>query len=446
MAKHISPRIKRSMELFEHAKQIMPAGTQLISRRPTRFAYGITPVYAERAKGSHIWDVDGEEYIDWGSSCGAIILGYANPVVDEAVREQIAKGSIYTINHPLEIEVAEELIRTVPCAEMVRYTKGGGEACALAVRIARGATGKDKILFCGYHGWLDWYQAANLSAGTLDQHLFPGIDPIGVPKALKGTIEPFKYGDQDDLDARLKAHDGELAAIIMEPIRSEVPPEGYLEGVRELATRYGVVLIFDEVSTGLRPAVGGAQEMLGVTPDLSAFAKSISNGYAMGAVVGKREVMEPASRMFVSSSYWSDCVGLAACRATLAEVRRRRGPERLRELGALLQSRMNDAISDVGLSATCGGFLHHPATTFHIDDTALQKKVVTLYIQEMSKRNHIGYASYYLNLSHTEEDIDSLVAASHEAFTVIKGGLDTGTIDDLLECEPQEDLFRRLVR
>ena len=446
MTKQAAPQVRRSMAMFERAKQLMPAGTQLISRRPSRFAYGITPVYADRAKGSHIWDIDGGEYIDWGCSCGAIILGYADPVVDEAVRKQIEKGAIFTINHPLEVEVAELLIDTIPCAEMVRYTKGGGEACALAVRIARGASGRDKILFCGYHGWHDWYQAANLSQGNLDQHLFPGIEPIGVPKALEGTVEPFEYGNLDDLEARLEANDGRLAAIIMEPIRSALPPEGYLEGVRDLASRHGVILIFDEVSTGFRPALGGAQQLLGVTPDLAAFAKSISNGYPMGAVVGKREIMEPASQMFVSSSYWSDCVGLAACRATFSELRRRDAPARFRELGALIQSQMSDAIAKVGIDATCDGVPHHLTTTFHVDDPTLQKKVVTLYIQEMSKRGHIGYASYNLNMAHNEEDVSRLVDASKEAFAVIKTGLDNGAIDGLLECEPQEELFRRLVR
>lgn len=213
-------RVEKSMQLFQRACELIPGGTQLISRRPSRFAYGVSPVYAERALGSRFWDVDGNEYIDWVSGIGAIILGYCDPIVDEAVQEQIAKGTMYSINHELEVELAEELVNTIPCAEMVRYAKGGGDACAIAVRIARGATGRDKILFCGYHGWHDWYLAANLQTdASLDSHLFPGIEPIGVPKCLAGTAVPFPYGDLEALGNALDDHRGEVAAVIMEPFR-----------------------------------------------------------------------------------------------------------------------------------------------------------------------------------------------------------------------------------
>ncbi|MEO8497099.1 MAG: aminotransferase class III-fold pyridoxal phosphate-dependent enzyme, partial [Planctomycetota bacterium] len=308
--------VAKSMQLFERACELIPGGTQLISRRPTRFACGVSPVYANRASGSRFWDVDGNEFIDWVSGIGAIILGYCDPVVDEAVCRQISTGTMYSINHELEVELAEELVTTIPCAEMVRYAKGGGDACAIAVRIARGATGRDKILFCGYHGWHDWYLAANLRAdakdgqASLDSHLFPGIDPTGVPKCLAGTAIPFPYGDLDKLGSALDDHRGEIAAVIMEPFRSDLPPDGYLAGVAKLAREHDVILIFDEVSTGFRPTASGAQSLVGVTPDMAVFAKSISNGYPMGAVVGRRDVMEAAGQMFISSTYWSDTIGL----------------------------------------------------------------------------------------------------------------------------------------
>src|SRR5262245_10680688 len=275
MSERKKSRVARSMEMYRRAMELIPGGTQLISRRPSRFAYGVSPVYAARAKGARFWDVDGDEYIDWVSGIAAIILGYADPVVDQAVIEQIQTGTIYAVNHELEVELAEELCRTVPCAEMVRYAKCGGEACAIAVRIARGATGRDKVLFCGYHGWQDWYLAANLAAeANLNAHLFPGIEPIGVPAALAGTVLPFPYGDLAALGQLLDDHKGEVAAVIMEPLRSEMPPAGYLEGVRKLCREHGAVLIFDEVSSGFRLAVGGAQEYLGVTPDMAVFAKA----------------------------------------------------------------------------------------------------------------------------------------------------------------------------
>src|SRR5262245_37096354 len=193
---HMTSRVPKSMALWERAQQLIPGGTQLVSRRPTRYANGVSPVYAAKAKGARFWDVDGNEYIDWVSGIGAIILGYCDPVVDDAVKQQISTGTMYSINHELEVELAEELCNTIPCAEMVRYAKCGGEACAIAVRIARGATGRDKVLFCGYHGWQDWYLAANLAAeANLNAHLFPGIEPIGVPAALAGTALPFPYGN-----------------------------------------------------------------------------------------------------------------------------------------------------------------------------------------------------------------------------------------------------------
>ena len=313
--------VARSMALYRKAEQLIPGVAQLISRRPTRRAFGVSPVYGARAKGCRIWDIDGNEYVDWMSAVGPIILGYADEVVDRAVKEQIDRGSIYSLLTEASVELAELLVRLIPSAEMVRYAKGGGEACAVAVRIARGVTGRDRVLFCGYHGWHDWYQSANLGNEKLQQHLFSGIEPTGIPRVLEGTAVPFEYGDNNMLEDLLEEHEGEVACIIMEPMRSEMPPEGYLEGVRDLATRHGVILIFDEVSCGFRVALGGAQELTGVTPDMTALAKGISNGYPMGAVVGKREVMAPAAQMFISSAYWDDNVGIVAALTTFEGAR-----------------------------------------------------------------------------------------------------------------------------
>lgn len=289
----MNSRVARSMELYRRAVELIPGGAQLVSRRPTRYAPGVSPVYAARARGARFWDVDGNEYIDWASGIGSVILGYCDPVVDDAVRERIGRGTAYSINHELEIELAEELTRAVPSAEMVRYAKCGGEACAIAVRIARGVTGRDVVLFCGYHGWHDWYLAANLSEeASLNARLFPGIEPIGVPRALAGTAIPFPHGDLAALGELLDRHSGRVAAIILEPLRSESPPPGYLAGGKELAAAHGAVLVFDEVTSGFRVAVGGAQEYLGVTPDVTVLGKAISNGYPMAAVVGRRGVAD----------------------------------------------------------------------------------------------------------------------------------------------------------
>lgn len=442
-----SPRVARSMELSARAEQLIPGGTQLISRRPSRLACGVSPVYARRAAGARFWDVDGNEYIDWVSGIGAIILGYADPVVDEAVVRQIRLGNSFSINHELELELAELLIETIPCADMVRYAKGGGEACAIAVRIARGVTGRDVILFCGYHGWHDWYLAANLdSTAPLDAHLFSGIEPIGVPRSLVGTAVPFPYGDADALGTRLDDLKGRVAAVIMEPLRSETPPEGYLQCVQQLCAEHDVLLIFDEVSTGFRPSHAGVQPVVGVTPDMAVFAKSLSNGYPMGAVVGRRAVMEPAARMFISSTYWSDTIGLRAAMTALQEVRQRNVPAHVARIGSALQSELNAIAADCDVPVSCAGLAHHPQLQFHVEEDALRSKLATLYVQEMAKRGCHGYPAFYLNAAQQEAEVAQTTQAARETFAILAEGLSSGNLDAWLECDLRQDAFRRLVR
>ncbi|MBM3279553.1 MAG: aminotransferase class III-fold pyridoxal phosphate-dependent enzyme [Candidatus Handelsmanbacteria bacterium] len=437
--------VQRSLEICERAKQRIPGVTQLLSRRPTRAALGVSPIYAERAKGCVIWDVDGNEYVDWMSGVGPIILGYADEAVDEAVREQIGRGSISTLVSEQSVELAEALVRLIPSAEMVRYAKGGGEACAIAVRIARGVTGRDKVLFCGYHGWHDWYLAANLGGEKLGEHLLPGIEPIGVPRCLEGTALPFNYGDLNLLEDLLKKFEGQAGCIIMEPMRSAEPPPGFLKGVRDLATRYGVVLIFDEVSSGFRVALGGAQEYTGVTPDLSVFAKAISNGYPMAAVVGRREFMEPASRMFISSAYWDDNIGIAAALATLRELERRQAPAYFEKLGEDFRQRIDRAALAMGLDAACTGVAAHPGISFRGLEPATLRQVHTLFIQENARRGVILPPGLFFNCAHDQTALERTEEAVRQSFAIIKEGLVRGELDQLLECPPQEDLFRRMV-
>jgi glutamate-1-semialdehyde 2,1-aminomutase len=440
------PNVARSLETYKRAGELIPGWTQLISRRASQYAYGVSPIYARSAKGSRFIDLDGTEYIDWVNAVGAIILGHADDVVDSAVKSQIDRGSIYTVSNPLEITLAEELIDTIPSAEMVRYTKGGGEACAVAVRIARGTTGRDKILFCGYHGWHDWYQAANyLVDPESGEYPFAGIEPIGVPKVLANTVAPFTYGDLEGLEKLLRESQGEVAAIMMEPLRSELPPPGYLNSVQTLARKHDVILIFDEVSCGWRLSIGGVQKHLGVTPDMTVVAKAMSNGYPMGAVVGSREVMEPASRMFVSSSYWSDNIGLVAALTTIQELKRRDSEARFQKIGEKLRAGLTGAIAASGLTGACTGLHTHPAIAIELSDEALRRKVNTLFVQEMAKRRIHCSTSFNLTLAHTDADIQQTVEAATEALRVIKRGLDAGNVDSLLECEIKKDPFRRLV-
>ncbi len=437
--------VARSMEIYARARQLIPGVTQLISRRPTRAALGVSPIYARRAKGCRIWDVDGNEYIDWMSGVGPIILGYADPVVDAAVCEQIARGSICSLVEENAVTLAEELVRLIPSAEMVRYAKGGGEACAIAVRIARGVTGRDRVLFCGYHGWHDWYLAANLGAERLAAHLFNGIEPIGVPRALEGTAIPFAYGDADMVADLLRRHRGEVACIIMEPMRTEVPPPGFLEAVRELADEHEVVLIFDEVSSGFRVALGGAQQFTGVTPDMSVFAKAISNGYPMAAVVGKRAIMAAVERMFVSSAYWDDHVGIVAALTTLRELERRHAVAHFQRIGALLKAGIDRAAQEAGVEAECRGVDAHPGIRFACTDPVLARKLATLFIQENARRGVILHPGLFLNCAHDEQAVERTVEVVRESLGVLARGLREGCIDRLLECPIQQELFRRLV-
>jgi glutamate-1-semialdehyde aminotransferase len=441
------PDVSRSLALYQRAGELIPGWTQLISRRADQFAAGVSPIYAQRAKGSRFVDVDENEYIDWVNAVGAVILGHADDVVDAAVKEQIDRGSIYTLNSPLELELAEELNNTIPSAEMVRYTKGGGEACAVAVRIARGATGRDKILFCGYHGWHDWYQAANFGVDPESGEFpFAGIEPIGVPKALDGTAIPFVYGDLDALADLLELHAGEVAAIMMEPARSELPPSGYLEGVKKLAAEHGAILIFDEVSSGWRLAIGGVQEYVDVTPDMTVVAKAMSNGYPMGAVVGSRRVMALAKRMFISSSYWSDNIGLIAALTTIRELKRQDSPRRFQEIGEKLRSALNQAVVDAGLEGACTGLYANPVLSLKIPAGVDPRKISTLFIQEMARRGIHTYMSFKATLAHSDEDIRITGQAATEALAVIKSGLDKGNLDDLVVADLKKEPFRRLVR
>ena len=438
--------VDKSNELYRRAGEVIPGSTQLISRRATSFADGVSPTYARSAKGSRFIDVDGNEYIDWVNAVGAVILGHADDIVDRAVKEQVDRGSIFTVNSPMELDLADVLVETIPSAEMVRYTKGGGEACAVAVRIARGTTGRDKILFSGYHGWHDWYQAANyLVDPESGEYPFAGIEPIGVPRALAGTALPFGEGDLNGLERLFYENKGEVAGIMMEPMRSNLPPEGYLEAVKELAHANDAVLIFDEVSCGWRIAVGGAQEYLGITPDMTVVAKCMSNGYPMGAVVGSREVMEPASRMFVSSSYWSDNIGLAASITTIGELKRRDSATRFNEIGEGLKASLNDAIESVGISARCEGNWTNPHITVDVPDDSLRPKVNTLFVQEMARRGVQCSTSFKASLANSAEDIRMTAEAASEALGIVMKGLE-GNLDDLLEVDVGREPFRRLVR
>jgi len=433
--------VRKSQALFDQARELIAGQTQLLSRHPTRHAFGVSPIYAERAEGCRFWDVDGNEYVDMCGGTGVIYLGYCHPVVDAAAVEQIHKGIAYAVNSPLEIELAELITAAVPCAELVRYAKGGGDADAVAVRIARCYTGRDKVLFCGYHGWHDWYIAGNLGEETaLNKFLFPGVPVCGVPRALEDTAIPFAYNDLDDLRGKLEANRGQVACIIMEPARTEQPKPGFLEGVRRLADEHEVVLIFDEVVTGFRYAPGGAQERFGVTPDMATFGKAIGNGYPISAVAGRRVVMSAVESSFVSSSYWSEPASMAAAIAIQKMIRSEDVIGHIWRMGERYQEGIRRIAKDAGLPVS----VHGLPPIFHIRfDLASPGKYATLMTQEMAKRGVHAGAGVYIMYAHQPDDIDHVLSVFGEVAALLRKAAESGGPDAFLEVPEASNTFKR---
>jgi glutamate-1-semialdehyde aminotransferase len=379
--------IEKSLEMFKEAKKLIPGGAQLLSRRPSRFVYGISPIFAERAKGAYFWDIDGNKYLDMTMAVNTAILGYCDLDIDKAVIEQIKKSTIFSILHPIEVELAQEIIKVVPCAEMVRFGKSGGESDAVAIRIARGFTGRDKVVFCGYHGWHDWYIAANLeSSDSLNKHLLPDVPTKGVPKCLKGTAIPFEYNNLSSLKEVLEKNKKEVACVIMEASKASLPKKGFLEGVKELAHKYGALLIFDEMNTGFRLALGGAQEFYGVTPDMAVFGKDIANGYPLSAVVGRRDVMEASKDMFISSTFWDDNSTMAAGLACIRKIKEEKVIEHIWKMGEEYAKGWKNIAQKLGIKAELKGLPCMTGIVFNYEDKSFVKGLNTLYCQELAKR------------------------------------------------------------
>jgi glutamate-1-semialdehyde 2,1-aminomutase len=442
----MASRIPRSMEMYSRACERIAGRTHLFGRRPELQAFGSSPIYSDSQKDGRIRDVDGNEYVDFNMGAGAVLLGHAYPPVVEAVQCQAARGTGLTINHPLELETADLLHELVPCAEMVRFCKGGGEADMVAVRLARAATGRSKVLFSGYHGWHDWYLAANLGEDRpLERHLLPGITPLGVPRELRGTTVPFEYNNLASLESALEANRGEVACVILEPARSFLPQPGYLESVLDLTHKHGAVLIFDEVVTGFRFARGGAQQYFGVTPDMAAFAKCISNGFALGAVTGKREVMSVALDSFISSVYWAEATGLAAAKATLEIYRDQDICATVWQFGEAFLAGCRRLIAEHGLPMKLLGLPPAPTLALEGLEPEHRDQVVTLYLQETARRGLTGGPSHFFCYTHTEQDLRCALDSIGEAFALIRRALDEGDVLKYLQCPVRQSGFRRMV-
>jgi len=326
----------KGQKLWKKAKKLIPGGNQLLSKRAEMFLPDHWPAYFEKAKGIRVTDLDGRTYTDFSRmSVGSCVLGYSDWDVNRAVKKAIDRGSMSTLNSPEEVELAEVLTRLHPWADMVRYARTGGEAMSIAVRIARAYSGKEKIAFCGYHGWHDWYLSGNLASDkNLDGHLLPGLEPRGVPRGLLNTAIPFRYNHIKELEKVVKKH--AIGVIVMEPFRHEEPEKHFLQKVKRIAKREGVVLIFDEVSAAFRQNVGGVHLLYNISPDIAVFAKAISNGYPMAAIIGTKKVMDAAQSTFISSTYWTERVGPTSALATIKKMKEKRVVEHIEHIGALI--------------------------------------------------------------------------------------------------------------
>jgi glutamate-1-semialdehyde 2,1-aminomutase len=435
--------LEKSINMQNKAKFRIPGMTQLLSKRPDMFAPGVWPGYYSKAKGVEVWDLDGNHYIDMSiSGIGANVLGYADPDVDAAVLEAIKNGNSCSLNCPEEVELADILCELHPWADKVRYARTGGESMAIAVRITRAYTGREKIAFCGYHGWHDWYLSANLGTeNALGEHLLAGLDPNGVPKGLMGKALPFTYNHIEELQDIVTHHRGELAAIVMEPIRSEQPIPGFLEGVRAIADEIGAVFIIDEISAGFRMNTGGAHLVLRVIPDIAVFSKALGNGYPIAAIIGKGEIMDAAQNTFISSTMWTERVGPTAAIATIKKHRNVNAGKHLMTMGEKVQKGWSDIALKNGLKIDVGGIPPLSHFSFEYNNGLAMK---AYFVQLMLEKGFLASTLFYAMYTHQIEHVEKYLQAVDDVFAEISEAHQAGNIEKKLIGKPSSIGFKRL--
>lgn len=435
--------MSKSQELYQKAKKLIPGGTQLLSKRPEMFLPEFWPAYYQKAKGCRVWDLDGKEYIDMSyMGVGSCILGYSDYDVDKAVKSAIGKGNMCTLNAPEEVNLAELLLKLHPWADMVRYARTGGEATTIAVRIARAFSKKEIVLFSGYHGWHDWYLSANLSSDSaLDGHLLPGLSPKGVPRKLMGTSVPFNYNDTEGFLNLIKKYDGKIAAVVLEPIRNYYPKEEFVETINKITKDSGIILIIDEVSSGFRLNLGGAHLLLGIKPDIAVFAKGISNGFPMAAIIGKKKVMKIAQDTFMSSTYWTDKSGPAAALATIKKLRKRKVYEHLIGIGKKIQEGWGVLAKKHGLDIEVSGIYPLGHFSFRRSDHLVLK---TLFTQAMLEKGFLATTAFYASYAHKKKDVKRYLNAADEVFGFIAKALLRGGPEKFLRGPVCHSGFKRL--
>jgi glutamate-1-semialdehyde aminotransferase len=433
----------KGQELYKKAKTLIPGGTQLLSKRPEMFLPDLWPSYYEKSDGCEVWDMDGNKYIDASyMGIGACVLGYAHPTVNKAVIDSIAKGSMTTLNAPEEVELAELMCKIHPWAGMARYTRSGGEAMMVAVRIARAKTKKDKVLFCGYHGWHDWYLAANLAEDSaLDGHLLPGLSPTGVPRYLKDSAFPFNYNKINEFIAHLEKHKDNIAAVVMESIRNDFPEAEFMKTIRQKTQELGIVLILDEITAGWRLNCGGAHLLFGIEPDIAVFGKAISNGFPMGVILGRSETMQAAQDSFISSTYWTERIGPVASVSTIQFFTENKVHEHLINVGKKVQNGWTEIARKYDLDIEVGGILPLSHFGFKYKEPLVAK---TLYTQIMLEQGFLATTALYSSFAHKNEHIEKYLNATDGAFEIIGKAIKAGNPEKLLKGPVCHSGFKRL--
>ena len=413
-------RIKKNpKKLQEYASKIIPGVSQLFGKRPELYLPGGRwPTYYSKAKGIEVWSIDNKKYLDFTMvGIGTSVLGYSDPTINKAATKVIKGSSMNTLNPPEDVELAEMLIKIHPWAESVRYCRTGGESMSIAIRLARAYTGKDKVLFSGYHGWHDWYLSTNLKSGkNLNTHLLPGLTPIGVPKVLKDTVVPFKFNDFKELETKVKKLSKNCAAIVLEPCREELPKPGYLEKLKFIAKQNKCVLIFDEITSGWRLGTSGIHMQLGVYPDIAIFGKTIANGYAMGAIIGKKKIMKFSTKTFISSAFWTERIGPACAVAFIKKHKKLNLGKLLVDKGTIIKNIWKSAAETSGMKIKISGI--DPLASFKLE-VKNWRAALTFFIQEMLKKGILASDRCYSNYKHDKKSLKLYEQACFQIFKEI---------------------------
>tara|TARA_B100000787_G_scaffold29566_1_gene19727 strand:- start:909 stop:2936 length:2028 start_codon:yes stop_codon:yes gene_type:complete len=433
--------MKTGQKLWKRAKRIIPGGNMLLSKRPEMFLPNQWPTYFSKAKGCKVWDLDGNEYIDMSiMGIGTNILGYGHEEVDEAVIKTAKSGNMSTLNCPEEVYLAERLVELHQWSDMVRFARSGGEANAIAIRIARAASGRDKVAVCGYHGWHDWYLSANLGNDKgLDGHLLPGLEPNGVPRNLKGSVFPFNYNNFEELEALVKIHD--IGVIKMEVQRSNVPKDNFLKKVRKLATEREIILIFDECTSGFRETFGGLHKKYDIEPDMAMFGKAMGNGYAITAVIGRREIMEAAQSTFISSTFWTERIGPTAALKTLEVMEREKSWKKITETGGEIKNRWQQLADNHELKISHWGI---PALTGFTIESKNALAYKTLVTQEMLSKGYLAGNCVYVCTEHSSEILEGYFEGLDKVFSLINECENGRNVHELLNDGICHSGFKRL--